>query len=311
MLLIAHRGCSYPRYNQNTLRAFDKVISQGVDAVELDVQKSADDVLLVVHNLNLEKVSTGKGLVSETDSRTIKRLFAGDPSRGEDRIPLLEEVMELFASVKEENRPVMHLELKGKGTGRPAGEMIKTFLNKGSLRMEDFLVSSFNWKELENILASCPGLKIALLDGAIRREELIKRLPESEAFFSDLFAYGEEDYMLPRFQVLDENLTLLNKACPLPRIREELEKEIRASLDGGFYNNRLLESAVAMRAVSVNLWYRSLNKEFVEKAHNKGLSVLVYTVNDPEELKEVAAMGVDGIFTDFYEQSKQVLKQDL
>ncbi len=63
MMLIGHRGCKYPGYNQNTIRAFEKVTSEGVPAIEFDVQLSSDKELVVVHNLDLEEVSTGRGEV--------------------------------------------------------------------------------------------------------------------------------------------------------------------------------------------------------------------------------------------------------
>ena len=38
MIFRGHRGCSYPGYNQNTIRAFAKVAQEGVPAIEFDVQ---------------------------------------------------------------------------------------------------------------------------------------------------------------------------------------------------------------------------------------------------------------------------------
>ena len=61
MIFRGHRGCSYPGYNQNTIRAFDKVAQEGVPAIEFDVQLCGDGQLVVDHNLDLEEVSNGKG----------------------------------------------------------------------------------------------------------------------------------------------------------------------------------------------------------------------------------------------------------
>jgi len=67
MILIGHRGCSYPGYNPNTIRAFDKVTQEGVPAIEFDVQLCGDGELVVFHNLDLKEVSNGKGKVSFSD----------------------------------------------------------------------------------------------------------------------------------------------------------------------------------------------------------------------------------------------------
>lgn len=44
-----------------------------------------------------------------------------------------------------------------------------------------------------------------------------------------------------------------------------------------------------------------INKRFVEHAHERGLKVFVFTVNDLRDVMRLAAMGVDGVFTDFPE----------
>lgn len=301
MILIGHRGCSYPGYNQNTIRAFDKVAQEGVPAIEFDVQLCGDGQLVVVHNLDLEEVSNGKGRVSETDSHILKSLYAGDPTRGKDRIPFLAEVFDFFASLPPERRPTIHLELKGDGTGRPAGELLAKHLASGNLQHSDVLASSFNWQELRNIHKVCPTLKIALIDGAIRRTLLIEKAGvEVENYLERIFAYGCEQYMFPRFGSLPENLKLLEKECADPGVGAILAEQIIACLEGRYYTDALLDTACEMNAESVNLWYRSVTQEFIDKAHNRGLAVLVFTVNDPEELQALAYIGVDGIFTDYY-----------
>lgn len=308
MILIGHRGCSYPGFNQNTIRAFDKVASENVPAIEFDVQLSGDGQLVVVHNLDLEEVSNGTGKVSSTDSQMLKSLYAGDPARGKDRIPFLAEVFEFFASLSPEKRPAIHLELKGDGTGKPAGELLAKYVASGRLSYSDVLASSFNWQELVNIRAVCPTLKIALLDGAIRRALLLEKAGVDTAhYFERVFAYGCEQYMLPRFSSLAQNIELLNKECADPQVNAILAEEIEACLDGRYYTDELLDTACSMSAESVNLWYRTVSPQFIDKAHQRGLAVLVYTVNDPKELQSLALMGVDGIFTDHYLQSARVL----
>ncbi|MDU7887616.1 MAG: glycerophosphodiester phosphodiesterase family protein, partial [Clostridium perfringens] len=48
-----------------------------------------------------------------------------------------------------------------------------------------------------------------------------------------------------------------------------------------------------------------VSKELVEKAHNEGLKVNVYTVNEKEDIDRLKNYGVDAIFTD---QAKRALK---
>ncbi len=308
LLLIGHRGCKYPGYNQNTIRAFEKVTAEGVPAVEFDVQLCADGRLVVVHNLDLEEVSTGKGDVSSTDSATLKSLYAGDPARGKDRIPFLPEVFDFFASLAPETRPAIHMELKGGNTGRPVSELFTEYVAAGKLDASDLLTSSYNWQELKALREICPTAKIALLDGAIRRTPLLARTgKEAEHYFTEIFANGNEEYMLPRFTSLAKNLEFLNQKYSDPRIRALLAEEMEACLGGRYYTEELLDTACAMNAMSINLWYRTVTPKFIEKAHALGLAVFVYTVNAPDELQALVDIGIDGIFTDYYADAARLL----
>jgi glycerophosphoryl diester phosphodiesterase len=59
------------------------------------------------------------------------------------------------------------------------------------------------------------------------------------------------------------------------------------------------EKAAAMDAEYVALYHRNTNREMVEDAHSKGLKVMVWTVNSPEEIERAERMGVDGIASDY------------
>ena len=73
MLKIGHRGArAYEP--ENTLRSFQRAIEIGVDAIELDVRKTKDNELVVIHNADVNKTINGSGLVNELTLEEIKRL---------------------------------------------------------------------------------------------------------------------------------------------------------------------------------------------------------------------------------------------
>jgi glycerophosphoryl diester phosphodiesterase len=89
MLRIGHRGArAYEP--ENTLRSFKKAIELGVDAVELDVRRTKDNEIVVIHDAEIDRTTSGKGLVSELTLKEIKRLVT---EKGE-KIPTLEEALD-------------------------------------------------------------------------------------------------------------------------------------------------------------------------------------------------------------------------
>lgn len=55
----------------------------------------------------------------------------------------------------------------------------------------------------------------------------------------------------------------------------------------------------------VILYYESVNQEFVDDAHKRGMQVLVYTVNDPETIQAMKALGVDGLISNYPDRISQ------
>ena len=61
-------------------------------------------------------------------------------------------------------------------------------------------------------------------------------------------------------------------------------------------------AAVGLGAYSVHLSLKFVDRAVVEDAHSRGLRVFVFTVNDPEHIIHMAALGVDGVFTNYPER---------
>ncbi|MDF1790369.1 MAG: glycerophosphodiester phosphodiesterase [Thalassobaculaceae bacterium] len=55
-------------------------------------------------------------------------------------------------------------------------------------------------------------------------------------------------------------------------------------------------------------YHRDLTPEALAEAHKLGLEVHVWTVNDPTQIRDLAAMGVDGIITDYPNVAIEVLR---
>jgi hypothetical protein len=75
-LRIAHRGAS-GSLPEHTRPAFERALDLGVDMIELDVQLSRDGVLVVLHDLDLQRTTGVAGAVRTRSFAEIKTLDAG------------------------------------------------------------------------------------------------------------------------------------------------------------------------------------------------------------------------------------------
>ena len=72
MINFAHRGAS-AIYPENTILAFKKAIEINSDGIELDVHKSKDNKLVVIHDEDIRRTYDGEGLVQNFTLEELKR----------------------------------------------------------------------------------------------------------------------------------------------------------------------------------------------------------------------------------------------
>lgn len=147
---FAHRGAS-GHAPGNTLSAIRKALDMGSDWIEVDVQRS-DDELAVIHDRRLPENVAGGGLVTETPWATLRTLDAG---QGE-RIPALREV---FACVA--GRAGINVELKSAGCVAPVAALIREYGVR--FGMQRFLVSSFDHRWLRAMREMVPEIRLGAL----------------------------------------------------------------------------------------------------------------------------------------------------
>jgi glycerophosphoryl diester phosphodiesterase len=86
--LIAHRGG--PADNpENTLVAFRHAIEIGADWLEMDVQRTQDGVLVVIHDETVDRTTNGTGNVRDMMLEQIRALDAGNG----EQVPTFEELI--------------------------------------------------------------------------------------------------------------------------------------------------------------------------------------------------------------------------
>jgi glycerophosphoryl diester phosphodiesterase len=70
-----------------------------------------------------------------------------------------------------------------------------------------------------------------------------------------------------------------------------------------------LDRAESAGHVAINPWFGLVTKEFVDRAHALGIAVNVWTVDDPEQMRALADMGVDAIITNVPSLCREVLSE--
>lgn len=104
-LNIAHRGAS-KKAPENTLAAVRRAVDQGVDRVEVDLQRTRDGALVVIHDSDVVRTTDARAVlprgpwrIGDLTLEQIRRLDAGawkgDAWAGE-RVPTLQEVLGLL-----------------------------------------------------------------------------------------------------------------------------------------------------------------------------------------------------------------------
>jgi glycerophosphoryl diester phosphodiesterase len=88
---IAHRGDPVG-HRENTLPSFAAAVAQGADMLELDLRRTRDGAIVVLHDQSLLRLWAREASVGELDLSEVQRL-----GEGAVRIPTLREVLEATA----------------------------------------------------------------------------------------------------------------------------------------------------------------------------------------------------------------------
>lgn len=148
MLKIGHRGAK--AYEpENTLRSFQAAMSLGVDAVELDVRKTKDNKLVVMHNADVNKTTNGEGSVSDLTLEQIKKLKTDK----DEKIPTFSEALDFIGE-----QVKIIVELKETGYEEQVLDLIK----KKALD-KNVIIISFHENALQKIRELNDKVEIGLI----------------------------------------------------------------------------------------------------------------------------------------------------
>jgi glycerophosphoryl diester phosphodiesterase len=177
VLIFAHSGAQ-AYAPSNTLPAFELAAKQGAHGTELDVHRSRDGHVIVIHDSSVDATTDGRGTVAEMTLAQLKALDAGSsysPEFAGTPIPTLDEVFETVGK-----QLFVNVEIKSDSAETDGLEQAVVDCILRHAMQERVLISSFNPLALRRFRALLPGVPIGFLyghgsPGIVR--ELIKEVP--------------------------------------------------------------------------------------------------------------------------------------
>jgi glycerophosphoryl diester phosphodiesterase len=156
-VVFAHRGAN-SFAPENSLVAFQKAIEMGCDGIELDVRPCSSGEIVVFHDRHTQRMTGTRGAVHKMRFAEIKGLTLKHNSSCSERIPRLEEVLDLARKKVRINIDVKKESFTRNGLEDKILKIIKDF------HLEDnVIISSFNPIVLKRIAQIRPDLHLGFI----------------------------------------------------------------------------------------------------------------------------------------------------
>ncbi|EGQ8001330.1 TPA: glycerophosphoryl diester phosphodiesterase [Vibrio vulnificus] len=183
-MIVGHRGVagSYP---ENTRVSVQAAIDLGLSWVEIDVQPTKDNVLVVCHDHTIDRCSSGKGRV---DAYSLKELQAFDFGGWFDEAFAGEQIMTLESLLNLAAEYDLGLNIEVKVDNHDVGKValnLKNLLDKNPLTADKILLSSFSHDIILQLHQHCPGYKLGVLSERLSQRDR-QVLKEVNAFSCNL-----------------------------------------------------------------------------------------------------------------------------
>ncbi|NIO22025.1 MAG: glycerophosphodiester phosphodiesterase [Candidatus Aenigmarchaeota archaeon] len=296
--MVGHRGAA-GLMPENTLSGFKRAMELGVDAFELDVHLTSDNVVVVTHDYRLNPAITRDGqgnwvkdrplikdlTLAEVQSYDVGKLdrstsyaekYRKRKSVDGEHIPTLRDVIRLVKSTDETTHIFIEIKttpLKPEDSTPP--EALSNAIAK-ILEEEGFSdrvrIISFDWRGLRYIKKIMPKVHTAHVTRARKYHDTIqKKKPGPSPWMAG--------FDIDDFKSIPQAIKAAGGECWASSYKH-------ASGHG-----------------------RGMKTKQVEEAHGLGVDVFVWTVNSKWDMKRMIKIGVDGIITDRPDILRSIVKK--
>ena len=157
--VTAHRGSSL-KAPENSLSAIRKAIEDGADYAEIDVQETADGILVLLHDSDLMRVAGVDSRIWEVEYSQIEGLDAGSwfsPEFAGEPIPTLQQAIDLARG-----HLMLNIEIKFNGHDVRLAERTAELIRENAF-VDRSLITSLDNGGLQQVRAVAPEIRIGLI----------------------------------------------------------------------------------------------------------------------------------------------------
>ncbi len=183
-LLIGHRGAA-GTHPENTRTSVQAAINLDLKWVEVDVQPTKDNILVVCHDHTVNRCSDGQGRVDELTLDELKKLdfggWFGKEFAGES-IMTLTDLLQLAA----DNNLNLNIEVKvDRHPAEQVALLLAKVLKRSPLVQSHILLSSFSHDVIRALSKHCKGYRLGVLSDFLTKKDRLL-LEEVQAYSCNL-----------------------------------------------------------------------------------------------------------------------------
>ena len=146
--VVAHRGGALLGPPENTIPAIERAIEIGADLIEVDIRQTSDGQFVLMHDVTVDRTTTGSGRVAELTLEELRKLEIRHPGSETIRVPTLAEALRSM-----QGRIDPDLDFK-EGDLRPLLQEVRRF------ELEDFSTMHGTWDRCLQVVETEPAIRI-------------------------------------------------------------------------------------------------------------------------------------------------------
>ncbi|OEK72529.1 glycerophosphodiester phosphodiesterase [Staphylococcus equorum] len=193
LILVAHRGIA-TYFPENTMIAFKAALISNIDILEIDIHRTLDNQLVVIHDDSIDRTSNGSGKIKDMTLAALQQFDYGitkDNKFEGETLPTLDEVIKLIQDYPQK----LLIELKQPQNYPEIENELIDALNAWNLPKNKVIIQSFNQKSMKKIFDMNEGYELGVL---ISKKKYWYKLPP----FKSIAAYA--NYVNPNYALVTE-----------------------------------------------------------------------------------------------------------